>query len=201
MIFDLGGVIIDLDFDASYQAFSRLSGLSTEEIAHRTDGMMFFKEYEKGLISSQAFRDQIQGLLEFSAPSEEIDNAWCAMLGVIPEYRLQMLNKLKHRYRTFALSNTNEIHVRKFNNIIENTIGDTHLFHHHFEEVYYSHQLKKRKPDLEIYQEVLDRQSLQAEQTLFIDDNHENILGAEKLNIQTFHLKEPAQLTSLFDAT
>ena len=201
LIFDLGGVIIDLDFGASYLAFSELSGLSVEQIAIRTEGMMFFKDFEKGLISSGEFRNQIQELLAFSATTQAIDEAWCAMLGVIPAGRLKLLHALKQRYRTFALSNTNEIHVTKFNHILESSLGSTNLFHDHFERVYYSHQMKMRKPDTEIYQQVLDNQSLVPEETLFIDDNHDNIVGAGQLSIQTFHLKEPAHLMSLFDGT
>ena len=160
---------------------------------------MLFKDFEKGLISSTDFRNQIQELLGFSAAASAIDEAWCAMLGVIPARRLKLLHTLKDRFRTFALSNTNEIHVRKFNDILENSLGSAHLFHDHFEHVYYSHQMKMRKPDPEIYKQVLDNRSLVPEQTLFIDDNHDNIVGAHKLGIRTVHLKEPAHLMSLFD--
>ena len=201
LIFDLGGVIIDLDFEASFRQFSDLSGLPSSAIVDRTEGMMFFTEYEKGMLSSADFRKQIQQLLGFSASDVQIDEAWCAMLGGIPTARLQLLQKLKQQYRTFALSNTNEIHVRKFNNIVEKSLGRAQLFHDHFEQVYFSHEMKMRKPDTEIYKTVLDEQSLMAEETLFIDDNYENILGAEKLNIRTLHLKEPGRLISYFHGT
>lgn len=199
LIFDLGGVIIDLDFEAAYREFSLLSGLPTDEIISRTDGMMFFKDYEKGQISSSAFRRQVQELLDFTASDDSIDKAWCSMLGAIPANRLYLLQKLKSRFRTFALSNTNEIHVRKFNSIVKNSLGSIHLLHDHFEKVYFSHLMKMRKPDIEIYHAVLEEQGLNAEETLFIDDNLENIQGAELLNIKTFHLKSPTELITFFN--
>jgi len=193
LIFDLGGVIIDLDFPASNQEFANLSGLSVNEVVQRTEGMMLFVEYEKGLISSQEFRRQICDILQFSAADEDIDKAWCAMLGGMPASRLQLLQRLKSRYRTFALSNTNDIHVRKFRSV--------HLFREHFEEVYFSHEMKMRKPDSEIYLTVLQEQQLKAAETLFIDDNLDNVQGAANLGIQTLHLQDPQQLISFFNGS
>lgn len=201
LIFDLGGVIIDLDFPASNKEFANLSGLSVNEVVQRTEGMMLYGEYEKGLISSQQFRRQISDLLQFSASDEAIDKAWCAMLGGMPAPRLQLLQRLKSKYRTFALSNTNDIHVRKFNSIVEESLGSVHLFNEHFEEVYFSHEMKMRKPDSEIYLTVLQEQQLKPAETLFIDDNLDNIQGAANLGIQTLHLQDPQQLISFFNGT
>lgn len=188
IIFDLGGVILDLDLEAAYQRFSQLSGLTAREVVQRTEGLMLFKDYETGAVSSSAFRQQINQLLDMQATDDEIDHAWCAMLGGIPAHRLELAGRLRQSYRTFVLSNTNEIHVGHFDSIIQD----------HFEKVYYSHELKMRKPNIEIYEAVLSEQSLNAAETLFIDDTLDNIKGAEKLNIKTFHLETPQQLTRLF---
>ncbi len=201
MIFDLGGVIIDLDLEASYREFSRLSGLEIPEVINRTRGLMLFEDYETGAINSQDFRNQINELLEMTATNQEIDHAWCALLGEIPSERLNLLNKLKHGYRTFALSNTNDIHAQKFDQIAEQSLGNAVLFSEHFERVYLSHEMKMRKPNIEIYQTVLADQDLNPSETLFIDDNLENILGAESVGIQTVHLKDPGQLIAVFDGT
>jgi putative hydrolase of the HAD superfamily len=199
LIFDLGGVIIDLDFQAAYQHFADLSGLTVNEVVARTEGLMLFLEYEKGLVTSEEFRKQMRILLEISASDHSIDRAWCAMLGGIPQNRLKLLKSLKPNYRTFALSNTNDIHVRKFNSIVEKSLGNDSLLSDHFEKIYFSHQMKMRKPDVEIYQTVLSEQQLLPEETLFIDDNHENIVGAASLGIKTFHLPDPDQLITYFN--
>ena len=197
IIFDLGGVILDLDLDAAYKEFSRLSGLAQDEVIRRTQGLLLFEDYETGSISSDAFRQNLNQLLEMQANDSEIDTAWCAMLGGIPAHRLKLASRLRESYRTFVLSNTNEIHVRRFNDIIEESMGDTQL-QDHFEKMYYSHEMRMRKPNLEIYETVLSEQSLNATETLFIDDTLANIEGAEKLNIRTVHLQRPEHLTQLF---
>lgn len=162
---------------------------------------MLFNDFEKGLVSSPEFRLQIAGILEFSASDEQIDHAWCSMLGEIPAWRLHLLQRLNKQYRTFALSNTNDIHVRKFNKIVEKSLGSTKLLNHHFERVYFSHEMKMRKPDAEIYLTVLQEQQLAPQETLFIDDNMDNIHGASKLGIQTLYLQQPQQLISFFNGT
>ena len=199
VIFDLGNVIIDLDFTAAYAAFASLSGLSIHGVKQKIIGFTQFNHYEKGLISSAEFREQIRGLFQVEASDEAVDKAWCAILGGIPVERLNLLQKLKDTYRTFALSNTNDIHATKFNSIAEQSLGGTVSFNEYFEKVYLSHEMKMRKPDQEIYQTVLEDSNLKPHETLFIDDNLDNIRGASSLGIQTVHLTDPAQLISVFD--
>ena len=201
VIFDLGGVILDLDFEASYREFSRLSGLNPEEVITRTRGLMFFEDYETGAISSSVFRDKINNLLEMSATDEEIDGAWCAMLGNMPRERLELLKKLQDVYRTFVLSNTNEIHARTFDNIVGSSLGNSALFSEHFEKVYFSHEMNLRKPDAEIYRAVLDDLGIKPEETLFIDDTQANIQAADNLGIHTLHLTDARQLIPYFDGS
>ncbi|MDH3708245.1 MAG: HAD family phosphatase [Cyclobacteriaceae bacterium] len=199
IIFDLGNVIIDLDFPATFQCFSELSGLSPHEVKDRTQGLMFFVEYEKGLISSQVFREQVRELLGLSVEDHQIDRAWNSMLGGIPAERLQLLKDLQPHFRTFALSNTNEIHVQEFNNIIARSTGSVQSFMDHFEKVYYSCHMKMRKPEAQIYQKVLHEQNLRPQETLFIDDNLSNIESASSLGVRTVHLTNPGDLISLFN--
>jgi len=201
IIFDLGGVIIDLDFQAAYGAFSTLSGLSLHEVKQRVFSFTEFIEYEKGLTSSQEFRIQIKELFQISVSDEAVDRAWCAMLGRIPLERLALLKRLQGKYRTFALSNTNDIHANKFDSIVEESLGSAVLFKAHFESVYYSHEMKMRKPDEEIYLAVLNDQGLRPEETLFIDDTLKNVQAAASLGIQTLHLKDPRQLIPFFNGS
>lgn len=201
LIFDLGGVIIDLDFQAVYEAFASLARLSVDEVQARIHGFTQFINYEKGLISSGEFRDQVRDLFQLTSSDQEIDNAWCEILAGIPQVRLELLNKLRHRYRIFALSNTNDIHARKFNSIIEDALDNATLFTDHFEKLYLSHELKMRKPEAEIYRLVLEDQGIAAQETLFIDDTLENIQGAQALGIQTLHLENPDHLITFFNGT
>jgi len=199
IIFDLGGVIIDLDLPAAYKAFAALSELSVDDVVEKTSGLMLFTDYEQGLVSSDDFRQQISNLLGINAPEAEIDRAWCAMLGEISVDRLQLLIDLKKKYRIFALSNTNHIHAEKFDAIAQRSNGNDGLFAEYFHKVYYSHLMRQRKPDVGIYRTVLDDQELEPGETLFIDDNLENIRGASSLGILTFHLQQPEQLITYFN--
>jgi len=196
IVFDLGGVIIDLDFAGALNAFSNLSGLPVEEVKNRTKGFMLFTEYEKGQISSDGFRDQIRQILQIQSTDDQIDQAWNALLGGIPKERVELLQFLKPKFNTFALSNTNEIHVREFSSIVSQSMGSVDSFMELFHEVYFSHEMKMRKPDAEIYETVLNGQDLLASETLFIDDNRQNIESAANLGIHTHHLLDANSLTN-----
>lgn len=187
IIFDLGGVIVDIDPARSYTAVANLAHqpLPMEEFVSVHEKI--FLDYEKGLISSEAFREGIRKALDCKACDEDIDVAWNSMLLHVPLERLQLLEKLKDRYQLFVLSNTNEIHVPAFNKIVERVSGKADIAHF-FHKVHYSHLMRMRKPEPKIYQTVLEINQLHPEETLFVDDRHENILAAQGVGMHTFHV-------------
>ena len=197
LIFDLGGVILDLHFDRTHEAFARAGRRSIEEIRAMMDKSAFFNEYEKGLISDDEFRAAIRKLLQNNLSDSEIDLAWNAMLGAIPQERLQLLNRLRDKYRVFLLSNTNSIHLDHFNKTVTTESGEPALGSF-FEKAYYSHVLKMRKPDKEIFEHVLKQHQLVPEVTLFLDDNLDNLQGAREAGIKTFHVQHPDRWMALF---
>lgn len=197
LIFDLGGVIIDLDTAATFRAFEALTGKTYEHWRKGLDEASLFLDLERGTIGEQEFRDGIRKLTGVTATDEAIDRAWNAMLGDIPLHRLEKLLRLKQQYRTFVLSNTNSIHERAFNEILRKVSGKPTL-DHFFDRVYFSHNMCCRKPETEIYRMLLDENGLEATETLFLDDKPENLRGAEKLKIQTFHVPSPDSWLDLF---
>ncbi len=184
IIFDLGGVIINLDVPKTYKSFAKLGGMSEHQVIAMVESAPFFDDYEKGLISSVTFRKCIRRLLKKNLPDEEIDQAWNDMLLDIPVERLSLIEELKGKYNLFVLSNTNDIHIKAFNEIIHQSY-DLNQYHGLFDYVYYSYRINKRKPDTEIFRHVLDEQNLIPEETIFFEDNSDNIKGAGSLNIQT----------------
>ncbi len=112
LIFDLGGVILDLHFDRTYEAFARAGHRSVEEIRAMMDKSPFFNEYEKGLLTDHEFREAIRRMLQTKLSDEEIDASWIALLGRIPLERLQLVKGLRSKFNVFLLSNTNSIHLR-----------------------------------------------------------------------------------------
>ena len=200
IVFDLGGVVIDIDPDASFSALQALADESVTVLDHFSEHSELFLDYEKGLIDDRVFRNGIRRLTQQSHLSDSaIDEAWCRMLLRVPLIRLQLLDQLKESYRIFVLSNTNAIHVRAFNRIIQSVSGKPAI-DHFFEGVYYSHELQMRKPETEIYQYVLDDNNLRPEATLFLDDRSENLFAAEAVGIVTQLVTPVHGITEIFAA-
>ena len=197
LIFDLGGVIIDLHVEKTKRAFASLGGKSIADVQELLARSPVFSEYEKGLLSDREFRNSVRNLLQTDASDAEIDVAWNAMLGDIPYDRIELLKRLRDDYQLFLLSNTNNIHLVCFNEIIKSTCGSLSLSPY-FDKAYYSHLIKMRKPDMEIYNLVLSENNLIPRETLFLDDNVSNLEGAAQTGIQTFHVRYPEMIFSLF---
>lgn len=196
MIFDLGGVLLDLHLDRTHEAFAHLGRTSVSEIRAQIEASTFFNRYEKGELSDRQFREEVRRFLGQQVDDPEIDRAWNAMLGAIPSNRLRMLRDLQPQYRIFLLSNTNQIHLDFFGKQVLQTEGVS--LDDFFEKAYYSHVLKMRKPEQEIFDYVLRENRLVASETLFLDDNLSNLEGAARTGIKTFHVLDPSALNSLF---
>src|SRR5258706_3576216 len=197
LIFDLGGVILDLHFDRTYEAFALAGHRPVEEIQTMINKSSFFNDYEKGLLTDDEFRAAIRKMLQTNLSDDQIDAAWNGTLGKIPLERLQLVTNLRGKFRVFLLSNTNSIHLRRIDKIVEAASGEPTL-RSYFVEAYYSHLLKMRKPDKEIYEHVLKQNQLVPEFTLFLDDNLPNLNGAAETGIKTFHVQHPQSMMSLF---
>jgi glucose-1-phosphatase len=197
LVFDLGGVIIDLDIPATFKAFEELSGTPMSEWAKGIHESRLFLDYEQGLLNDVEFRDGLRELCGVDVADKVLDNAWNAMLGDIPMHRINKVVELADTYQTFVLSNTNGIHERAFNQILKDSSGKSTL-DHFFNKVYFSHVMKMRKPETEIYQTVLEENNLNPREVLFLDDKPENLRGAEKLKIQTFLVPSPDSWLELF---
>lgn len=197
IIFDLGKVIVNLDFDASIRAFHNL-GLAyhvlTPQQSYRDP---VFYQFEVGLISANGFRQRVRELLNNPKVSDtEIDAAWQAMIRDVPPGRVEVLRQLSGRYRLFLFSNTNSIHIDYFLRTFKGNYG----FHFEslFEKVFYSHELKARKPDPEAFRQVLALAGINAGCTLFVDDLEKNIDAANQAGLKGFWLKEGLEMADLF---
>ena len=197
LIFDLGGVIINLDTFLTIRAFADITGQSPEAIIKFSTSHPHFHAYEKGEIDNATFRDTIREMSTMALEDEVIDKAWNAMILDLPHNRIDLLKKLKNSYNIYLLSNTNTIHMECVNNVraVAGIISFDQIFH----QDYYSHLMGKRKPDSEIFDQVLEDNNLSAEETLFLDDNYDNIKGASNLGINTLHVTSPNLLFEYFD--
>lgn len=199
IIFDLGGVIIDIDPNRSFQALQAFVADEENGTDLFSESVSLFLDYEKGMISSDEFRKGIRTLARNdSLHDQQIDEAWNAMLLDIPLDRINVLKKLKSHYSLYVLSNTNDIHVPAFNSIVAKVCGESDIACF-FDKVYFSHELQLRKPDPAIYAHVLKDNNLKPEETLFIDDRYENIKAAEALGIKTFLVEKERDIVAFFE--
>lgn len=187
IIFDLGGVLININYSLTSKAFSELGLSNFDELFSKAHQTKLFDFYEKGIISSDEFRNRVKTLLNIPIDDTAIDTAWNAMLLDFPIERLQFLKKIKTTNRTFLLSNTNDIHIRKINCELQREYGIADLSGY-FEKTYLSYKVHLRKPDAEIFELVLSENGLEPSETLFIDDSSQHIEGAQKLGIHTYWL-------------
>lgn len=191
IIFDLGGVILNLRYENTLEKFAEILDKPVEPFYTKKQQTSLFDDYEKGLITSQEFRLGIRELLNESITDEEIDLAWNAMLLDLPVERVEMLKALGKKMRIFLLSNTNEIHIDAFNQIVNNTLGeDFGDFKQLFERAYYSYEMADRKPHTSIFEKVIVDNNLDKEKTLFIDDSIQHVEGAKKAGLHAHHLED-----------
>ena len=192
VIFDLGEVIIDLNGEAVSERLRSASGkdLDYQELIVSSPLML---QYETGKISEGQFRSGMMELLDVSFSDREFDDIWNLMLGDIPKRRLALMEELKEQYQVLILSNTNPIHVRKFDEIVSEQMAGkkmSDLVH----RAHYSHVLGCRKPDADIYQSVIDEHQLTWGKALFLDARLDNVEAARQAGIHAVRVEYPDQI-------
>jgi len=187
IIFDLGGVILNINPQLTVEAFRSLGWRDFFEENNQTNGKELFYSLESGNSSPEVFRNNVRRIADIQRNDEEIDAAWTAMILDIPADRIRYLEELKKSYRLFLLSNTNEIHKIKFHHDFETDFG--YSFYDLFERNFYSHEMGMRKPNPQIYIQALTEAGLVPEETLFIDDMEENIEAAKTTGMKVLHIQ------------
>lgn len=188
IIFDLGGVIINLDTAATIKAFVDLGINDFENIYSQLSQTNLFDQFDKGLITENYFFNSIKNQFDLKKPLHDLEKAWNAMLLDFPKQRLDNLKKYKESHRTFLLSNTNETHIREFHRTLHQNYGMRDL-DQFFEKVYFSCRVNMRKPDKEIFELVLKQNHLDPAETLFIDDTIHHVEGAKRVGIHSVLIK------------
>ena len=197
IIFDLGGVLLNIDYNLCVEEFRKLGMKEFDLLYSKARQSDLFDKLETGKISASDFRSEIKRFLRSDASDIQIDEAWNAMLLDMPKERMNLLLSLKKKYKIFLLSNTNEIHIKKLSEILTRSFNVPDLSHV-FEKVYFSHLIKLRKPEQEFFELVLSENNLIAEETLFIDDSLQHIEGARKSRINALHLVKEKTILDLF---
>ncbi len=188
ILFDLGGVILNLDYNRTIDAFKNLGEESFDELYSQAQQNAIFDRIETGEITEEYFREYLISFLGDKVTNEMVDNAWNAMLLDLPQERIDFLHELKKSYKIYLFSNTNAIHLRAFQNIIKKQYGNAELLEDVFDKTYYSHLIQRRKPNAAAFQFILDDLNLSAGEVIFIDDSIQHIEGAKSVGIDAYHL-------------
>ena len=196
IIFDLGGVLLNIDPKKTIEAFGKLGmeqlvgdkGLSYDH--------EIFYLMEQGQITSDEFRKGVLELLPKLVSFQEIDAAWTAMLLDFPAIRVELLKNLRKNFKIYLFSNTNAIHIEKFHSIFRNQHGfEVSTL---FEKDFYSHEIGYRKPSPESYQEIIRLSGINPEESIFIDDSRLNVESAAASGLKGLWLEPGQKVEKLF---
>jgi putative hydrolase of the HAD superfamily len=196
LIFDLGGVLIRLDYKRTIRAFEQLGIEHFEVLYNQAAQTDVFDRFETGKISSMHFINTLLSYLPKGTTANQVVHAWNAMILDVPKERIQLLEKLSHSHTLFLLSNTNELHMplvrREWEKVSSKPMEQC------FKRMYLSYELGMRKPDVSTFLQVCSENGIDPANALFIDDSIQHIEGARKAGLQVHHLLEFDELDVVF---
>lgn len=196
IIFDLGGVFLDIDFSKTEKAFEELGLKDFKNFFSQHNASPLFEDLETGKLTPQAFYDAFRKETGLPLTDSQIKTAWNALLGQFSVDKITWLQQIKQRYKIYLFSNTNLIHYNRFQQLYRDCTG-LQNFDDTFIKAHYSHELGLRKPYPESFMHLLQIEKLEAAETLFIDDTVGNIEGAKQAGLQTVLLLPPTTLLDL----
>lgn len=201
IIFDLGGVILNIDYNKTSLAFKEIGFSNFDEYYSQKEQTSIFNDLETGKISENEFVSKIQENND-SLTHDQIINAWNSMLLDLPIARIELIKNLSKKYNIYLLSNTNQIHFQSFIKNIKTVYGED-ILTPCFSKVYYSHEIGHRKPNKSCFEYVLENAGIPANETLFLDDSIQHIHGASSCGLSTsfIDVKHGDDILTLFPDT
>lgn len=187
IVFDLGGVLMNIDFQRTFNAFEMIGFHGAEQAFQEPEINRLCMDFETGVYCSIELRRKFREFTGFKCNDIEFDKAWNALLIDFPPERIHRVEELAKKYKTYLLSNTNPIHAKHFNSELNRHFGIESM-DHLLDKAWYSHNLGFRKPDERIFQKVVKTSRLIPEETLFVDDHEPNIKAAESVGMKAIHI-------------
>lgn len=195
ILFDLGGVILDLNVNGTLEAFLNL-GFQKELLNYPENFYTdIFFNYETGKVTTSEFRDSVRKLSEINFSDQDFDEAWCTMLSRVPKKRTEILQSLAKDYKLYMLSNTSPLHITRFTEMFYESAG--YSFEDVFTRLFYSHDIGLHKPDPKAFQHVLNEANIIPEETLFLDDNIHNVKAAKELGFNVIHITDNLKMENV----
>lgn len=197
IIFDLGGVLLNINPLLSLIEFANISKTDPEVLKNRLTSDRVFEKFDTGILSPDEFRNELCRIMNYHASNPEIDNAWNILLLDFPPERVELLKQLKLNYSIFLLSNTNIIHFWKYTADFYQKYGIQMA--DMFEKLFLSYEIGIHKPDAGIYTHVLQNAEIKADESVFFDDSPANVEAAIKLGMSGIHITNGKDVTQYFD--
>ena len=195
LLFDLGGVIVNLDYHKTINAFESIGLKEAEFLYNQFSQSEVFDDFEIGSLSGKEFINLMMHQIPIHSSESEIKKAWNAMILGFEEVKLEKIKRYSENTPCYLLSNTNEIHLE----YIQNILGEMPFknLESLFNKCYYSHVIGKRKPHKETFEWVLNDMGYAPEDVLFIEDSPQHIEGAKKINLNTLYFTNERSLDDI----
>jgi glucose-1-phosphatase len=193
LLFDLGRVVLDIDFSKAIACWANHAGCAPSDIVERFERGEAYRHHEIGKISDAAYFDSLRALLDIRLSDDQFLEGWNAifageMPGIAP-----LLERAASHMPLYVLSNTNNAHVEHFSVIHADVLG-------HFREIFLSSSIGLRKPDAAAYDHVVKAIGVPASRIVFFDDSAENIEGARARGLTAVHVTSPADVADTLAA-
>ncbi|MBR1770091.1 MAG: HAD family phosphatase [Bacteroidales bacterium] len=199
LILDMGGVILEVDYRQIFKSFTEFGCNDMQSFFTQQTQIPLVDDFEKGLITPAQFRKEIRNIIKKDLSDKDIDTIWNSMVLKVRKDDVELLKILKSKYeRLYLFSNTNEIHLEYVKEMFYKALGYD-VFSSLFDKVYFSNEIKRRKPDSESFEYVINNANVNKEETMFIDDTEQNILGAEKVGLKTYLLNNHQTLCEIYN--
>jgi putative hydrolase of the HAD superfamily len=181
LLFDLGRVLVNVDFEMGYHRMSELSGLSVEEVRDLLQSSRLAYAFESGLMPSTEFATRVCELMGVSPSFEEFDEIWCSVFHQGPIVPEEFIARLHERYRLVLLSNTNALHYE----MLEQRLPALK----HFDDYTLSYRLGSQKPSPAIYRDAIVKARCEPGECFYTDDISEYVDGASAAGIQAVQFR------------
>ncbi|MBV5314767.1 MAG: HAD family phosphatase [Prolixibacteraceae bacterium] len=196
IIFDLGGVLLNIDPKKTIEAFNRLGMdqlIGDKGLSYDHD---IFYLMEQGKVTPEEFRNGVRQLISAEVTDDQINAAWTAMLLDFPANRVELVKNLRNNYKIYLFSNTNSIHVAKYHA----DFLELHGFEVSslFEIDFYSNEIGYRKPSPESFQEIIRLSGINPEESIFIDDSLPNVEAAIGCGLKGYWLEPGQKIEEVF---
>ncbi|MFR9640798.1 MAG: HAD family phosphatase [Rikenellaceae bacterium] len=199
IIFDIGGVLIDLDREHCVESFKKIGFAEAERLIDLYHPAAMFNDLERGKISLEEVCDMIRERSGATMSNEQISQAYSSFLSSLPVEKLRLIASIRDRgFKTYALSNINPLVMDRVEELFE---GDGHPMSYYFDKAYLSYQMKALKPEREIYELLIADSGISPEQTLFIDDSEKNIAMGREMGLQVYLAQGKEDFSHLFSET